>query len=171
MADLRFNKTLIIGGTGMLAETSRFLAEHSSHLTIVARQPDALAKSLGATSAVLDWSAEQGASSVISILPEFDLVVSWVHDDGIWLLKHLEGKVKTGGRSIRVHDSKSGDPATMVTQNPDPRSDITRQNVILGWIDTSTGRRWLRDGEISAGVINAVTNESTPLVIVGTADD
>ena len=171
MTDLHFNKTLIVGGTGMLAETSRFLAEHSSHLTIAARQPDALAKSLGATAVVLDWSAGQDAAAIIGILPEFDLVVSWVHDDGIWLVEHLESKVKTGGRSIRVHGSRSGNPATMATRNPRLRSSISRQNVVLGWVKTPKGRRWLRDGEISAGVINAVSNTSTLLVIVGTVDD
>lgn len=171
MTDIHFGNTLIIGGTGMLVGASRFLAARSDAITLGARSPIALAQELDGEALNIDWSDPELATPLLQHLPEFDLVVSWLHKDGIWMVEHLESKLKAGGRSIRVHGSASKDPTQMGNRNPGSRQDINRQTVILGWVNEPAGRRWLMNAEISGGVIEAVRNPSKQIIMVGSLDD
>ena len=156
----------IIGGTGMLAEASRWISERAISLTLAARNPEPLAKMLGAIPLQLDWSNRTTA------LPDmaFDIAITWLHDDGIWLTRPAENLLQVGGRSIRIHGSNSFDPAMRALRDPDPRKDVKRQTVILGWIDAEENKRWLTNGEICDGVITAINAPDREIVIVGNAD-
>ena len=48
-------EVLLVGGTGMLAGASRWIAQQARQLTLVARAPEALARELGAEAVALDW--------------------------------------------------------------------------------------------------------------------
>ena len=47
-------EVLLVGGTGMLAGASRWIAGQARHVTLVARAPEALAQELGAEAVPLD---------------------------------------------------------------------------------------------------------------------
>ncbi len=170
MTELPLNNTLIVGGTGMLAEVSRFLALHSTTLTLAARHPENLARELGATAVTLDWADPEQAVLVVRDLPEFDLIVSWLHDDGAWLAEHLEALLLPGGRSIRVHGAASRDATRLSKRNTGSRPDIMRQTVILGWVNGPAGKRWLQNPEICAGITEAIKKNTLPVVVVGTLE-
>lgn len=171
MSKPRFGKTLVVGGTGMLGDVSRYLAEKCAALTLGARQPQDLARTLGAAAFALDWQDRQQAGGAIAQLGEFDLLVSWLHDDGCWMAEHLERHLNPAGRSIRVHGAKSKDPAQLNARNTGTRSDIVRQTVILGWVNDPDGRRWLNNDEICKSVISAIDDAAGPVIICGTLDD
>jgi len=157
-----------IGGTGMLADASRWIACRAAILTLAARNPARLADELKANPVVMDWSNSIAARSALPV-KQFDIVISWLHDEAIWLARPIENLLKSGGRSIRIHGAKSLEPANLRQRNPDPRPDVTHQNVILGWKGSIDDKRWLTNTEIRGGVITALTRPNKKTIIVGDA--
>jgi hypothetical protein len=173
MADVALRHVLVIGGTGMLAPATRWLAGRAGRVTLAARRPAPLAAEVGAAALPLDWADRDGAlAALASVGPAPDLLVSWLHDDAVWLAAPAEALLPVGARSIRVHGSRSADPEVRRRRDPDPRADVRRQTVILGWVPDPAGedgRRWLDDDEISGGVIAAVERPDDATVVVGVA--
>jgi hypothetical protein len=163
---------LVVGGTGMLAGATRALAPQARHMLLVARRPQALAAETGAEPLALDWAAPDAAALIARIPGGFDLAVIWLHDDAAGLARAFEDRLAPGARVIRVHGSRSMDPAVRAARDPDPRPGLQRQVVILGWHPhpaAPEGQRWLTDAEISAGVLAAVDHPALEALIVGGA--
>ncbi|MEM9010506.1 MAG: hypothetical protein AAGE18_04715 [Pseudomonadota bacterium] len=170
MAD-PFAHAVVFGGTGMLADATRHLAGLAGQLTLLARRPAPLAMELGAVPLPVDWADPDATRAVIAgIAPAPDLVLSWLHDEAVWLAAPLEALLPAGGRSIRVHGAASRDPARQAERDPNPRPDVRRQTVILGWQQVETGTRWLTDDEVSAGAIAAIEDAEATRIVAGTLD-
>lgn len=166
MTERALGNVFFLGGTGMFAPAARWIAPHATSLTLAARNPDALATQLGATALPLDWSIPNTS------LPDqrFDMVITWLHDDATWLARPCEDLLTGTGRSIRIHGANSADPAIRRQRDPNPRTGIQRQTVILGWWGDATaadGKRWLSDEEASAGVVHAVETPTDTLIVIG----
>jgi hypothetical protein len=170
MAGNRLGRALIVGGTGMLAAASGYVAARSAHTTLVSRAPSKTAELLGTDAVALDWADRDAALATVAALPEADFLLSWLHDGGTWLARPLEDRLISGGRSIRVHGSNSRDPAVRARRDPDPRRDVRRQTVILGWVAEPGGVRWLAHDEICAAVIRAIETPAEETVVAGTLD-
>lgn len=165
-------RVLVVGGTGMLAGATRALAAQADEVVLVARRPEALATETGAVPLALDWTAPDAATRVAELPGGFDLGLIWLHDEACGLARAFEDRLAPGARVIRVHGSRSVDPAVRVVREPDPRPGLHRQVVILGWhLDPSAadGQRWLADDEICAGVLAAVDRPALSALIVGGA--
>jgi hypothetical protein len=155
----------------MLAEAAREIAGRGARVTLIARSPEALAREIGAEALAMDWRSRDDVARALALLrarPAPDLMISWIHADGLWCLPGLEGLLAAGARSIRVHGSAAGDPRTGVTADPPPPAQAVRQHVVLGWVNEARGRRWLTDAEISGGVIAALDDPAAAPRIVGT---
>jgi hypothetical protein len=159
---------LIIGGTGMLTKASKYVATIAQSVTLASRHPQTLASEINATPMILDWNDRDQTLADIYALSPIDLVISWLHDDGLWLVEHLENRLRPSGRSIRIHGSASLNPEVLAKQAPPSRDDIQRQVIVLGWANTKTGRRWLTNDEINNPVINAIQQPKKLLIIAGT---
>jgi hypothetical protein len=166
----KFNNALVLGGTGMLAEASAYIASISSIISLGARNPEPLAGRLGAVPLILDWTDQETALCVLQNDSKYDLIVSWVHDEALEMIEPMEKLLVKGGRSIRVHGCESADPITRKKRDAGTRTDINRQTVVLGWINETGARRWLSHDEISAGVIRAVQNSGLATSIVGVVE-
>ncbi len=166
MAD-RFGNVLIVGGTGIMADASRFVAARADRVVLGARHPHALAQETGAIPWVLDWTNQCDTLGALVPMPAFDLVISWLHLNGMWLAEHLESKLSKGGHSLRVHGQAAAIPATLARRSPALRSGISRQDVILGRMVEAGYRRWLTNAEISRGVIEALDSPTTTPFAVG----
>ncbi len=170
MPNKNFDNALIVGGTGMLAEVSAHLAQISNALTIASRNPFTLAAKLKATPLELNWeNTLEANASLKEVLPR-DLVVSWVHEQGLSIIETIEATLKPGGRSIRVHGCESADPKVRDKVDAGTRADIIRQTVILGWVNQPGGARWLTHREISDGVIRSINNPQQKCIFVGSLD-
>lgn len=173
MTDRGLGSVFVLGGTGMLASATRWIGNNSSHLTLAARAPEALAKELGADALTVDWSDSE--TTLDALGPHFgrhDVAVIWLHDAGVTLARAFEDTVRAGGRVIRVHGAASADPSVRRRRDPDPRGDVSRQVVILGFHPDDAardGRRWLTDAEISGGVIAALRDSALSALTVGGA--
>ncbi len=155
----------------MLAKATNFVALSASDLTLGSRTPEKAAQDIGAHPLVLDWAKRDLTLANLANLGQIDMLISWLHDDGIWLAEHLEAKIKPQGRSIRIHGADSRDPAVLAKRDPNPRPDVCRQTVILGWVNQTEGRRWLSNDEISDAVIAAVMEPEQQIGVAGVLDD
>ncbi len=151
---------LIVGGTGMLAGASAWIAERASRVVLAARHPDRLAGRIGAEPFLLNWADHTAP------LPAgpFDLALSWLHKDGLWLVPRLEALLRPGGRSVRVHPSSARDPAVLATRDGPPPARARRQVVIL-WRNADGS--WLDHDQISDGVIQAIRTPERATLVVG----
>jgi hypothetical protein len=161
---------VMIGGTGMLADAAREIAKRAERLTLISRSPDRLAREIGAEALPMDWTRAESVSTALAVLREQDapnLMVSWIHDRGLWCLPDFEALLCPGARSIRVHGSAAGNPRNGIKTDPAKPGDILRQDVVLGWVNEPNGRRWLTDREISQGVLEAFDDPAKRAWIVG----
>jgi hypothetical protein len=162
-----FQHALIVGGTGMLANATRFIRDRSEHVTLVARRANAAAAALGispADACPLDWSDTTAfaaeLSPRISAAPP-DLALLWIHGNGhrtlLWLLDQLKMRTVL---IVHVLGSALGDPRgsnrdinVLVTKGPQMHyvTVVLGSKVLLG-----ERRRWLADDEISTGAIEAI---------------
>jgi len=163
----KFNNALVLGGTGMLAEASAYIAGISSIISLGARNPEPLAGQLDAVPLVLDWTDHEATLRLLQNGSKYDLIVSWVHREGLWLNAHLENLLVQRGRFIGVSGSGGAGVRQNVKLPSRSATGILRQKVILGWINEANGRRWLSHSQISAGVIRAVQNSQLVTSIVG----
>jgi hypothetical protein len=162
---------LVIGGTGMLAGAVREIAGRAEALTLIARAPERLAAETGAEPLAMDWADRVSVAAALAHLagrPAPDLMISWIHRNGLWCLTEFEALLAPGARSIRVHGSATGDPAGGVSSDPAPPAGVRRQDVVLGWVNEPGGRRWLTNAEICAGVLEALDRPERRAAIVGT---
>ena len=157
----RFNSALIIGGTGMLAEASAYVACNVRTTILASRHPEKLAKELHAVPLKLDWNVREPTIMVLRQNSNFDLIISWLHEDGAWLIPYLETMLVDHGRLIRVLGSSS--------HEFDCRKNLParQQYVSLGWINCADGRRWLTHSEISNAVIKAIKTPEQRHIIAG----
>ena len=161
---------LVVGGTGMLAPATGWIAQQAQLLTLVARHPQALAEQLGAHGVPLDWADPDAPEQIDELPAGFDLAVNWLHDEASAMARPFENLLKANARVIRVHGSKSMNPEGKAGREPDPRPGLRRQSVILGWhpdAGAEDGKRWLGDDEISGGVIAAIREPALEALIVG----
>jgi hypothetical protein len=166
-APQHFEHALIVGGTGMLANATRFIRARSERVTLVARRANAAAAALGilpAEACPLDWSnTTEFAAELfprIAAAPP-DLGLLWIHGNGhrtlLWLLDQL---MMRPVMIVHVLGSASGDPRGSnrdinVIVSKAPRMHYV--TVVLGSKTLPGGRhRWLTDDEISIGAIEAI---------------
>jgi hypothetical protein len=173
MADPEVGDVFVMGGTGMLAPAVHWLALRAGSVTLASRTPHDLAQDTGATALTLDWNSGALARRTLAARAgRYDMAIIWLHDEASALARPVENVVKKGGRVIRVHGSLAADPVIRRLRDPDPRSDVGRQVVILGYHPDDTGvegKRWLSDIEISGGVIAAVRDPDLKALTVGAA--
>jgi hypothetical protein len=173
---LHFEHALIVGGTGMLANATRFVRARSEHVTLVSRRANKAAAGLAVLpteACSLDW--RNTANFAAQLLPRIaslppDLSLLWIHGNGhrtlLWLLGQL---MICPVLIVHVLGSASGDPRINDPEinailNNSPR--MRYVTVVLGSKSLPDGgRRWLTDEEISLGTVEAI--QTARNVVVG----
>lgn len=166
----------------MLKDASIALAASTSILTSVARTK----RSLSALDAALpnfrgphhllqaDWSNQSlFLDSLATHLAQVgvpSLVVAWLHDDRLGPpIARLCSSPQTQCDFFQVRGSEAGSPhsnAEHFAQQFQSLPGLRFHQVILGFMKTGTRSRWLRNAEISEGVLHAIES-SQPLSVVG----
>ena len=170
----RFAHTLIVGGSGMLADACRALCEMSDRVSVLARNEKrirAIAPSVEALAC--DYNNGVALSEILSALDPPDLVVAWIHGRAPHARRALAECVRAEGRFVQVLGSAHGDPA-----HPERLAEMAQAAdglpidygaVVLGFVMESGKSRWLTNGEIAHGVLAAIES-AAPLHIVGTLE-
>ncbi len=167
----KFARTLIVGGTGMLAQASEALSRTSRHLTLAARNPFPLARRLKADALPLDWNEHAATRAALASLPPQDLIIAWLHRQGEWMQPLLRDKRTPTGRLIRLFSSRSS--REIVERHARLRENALKkgeQHVVLGWMTRAGISRWLTDEEICASVGKAIDSPEKALIIAGSLE-
>ncbi len=178
---LAFHHALVLHGTGMLRPVSLALSGPARLVSVVARSLPRLeelardAAAAGGTIRPLIADTERAAAFVRSATERmeeagpFDLVVAWgvaaatlqdlggaIGRRGAWSLFHIRGSV-----AADPSDPLAGEMAELAAL-----PGVTYHRIILGWAGAATAPRWLTDGEIAEGVLQAMAS-GAPEAIVG----
>lgn len=175
---------VIVGGTGMLMEASKALAHRCGILTSVAgtkRSLLAMDRAISGTGCehrllALDWSEPDAfVRCVVDYVRRAEvspsLVLAWLHNDRLGP-RLATALVPENARCafFQVRGSAAANPAgnaDALLQECDVPATIDYHQIILGFQIEGGGSRWLRDSEISAGVLTAI-DRADALTIVGT---
>lgn len=184
MTDRNVRRSLVVGGTGMLAGAALALADRGDRVTVVGRNPRGISSLEAAASGLvgrlrclqIDYSDDPAFASALSAVQAsegpFDLVIAWIHATAPNAPAVLADALEDGGTEstlFHVLSSSSVDPSV-----PDPkrlalfraRPSIRYREIILGFARENARTRWLTDREIVEGVLEAVDTDS-PRHIVG----
>ena len=183
-----FGHVLAVGATGMLRPACVALARDASALTAVARTArslarlgDELAGTVVAYRAVpLDHRRTDALRSAVRDAIEAhgpaSLILAWVHADSPAAPLALAREAAEASdlvRFVHVLGSAAGDPEADLETLATPFHAVPGlqyQQVVLGFEAEGVGpdrrSRWLRDAEISSGVLAAIASRS-PLHVVG----
>lgn len=151
--------SLVIGGTGMLAEATRWMARHHSPTLLVARRASRFsAPTPGTLPLDLDWHRPDFAERIeeaLASMPPLEKALLWLHDPEQHLARLMSILPKPG--TVLVLGSVDGHPKL-------PRSASGALTVQLGSVATQGGRRWLTHAEICAGVIATLKDGRSRIV-------
>ena len=159
----------IVGGTGMLAEATRFIERQSAAITIVSRSTNA-AKAFGLEAksfCIADWR-DTGAFAR-AVTPRLnqrppDIALLWIHDNGTttlaWLLEQLRDRATF---IIHVISSSDTDAHLLRRISGEMYPNMSEPNYVAVALGSKAlphgGRRWLTHQEICEGVIKAIGTE------------
>lgn len=164
--------TLVVGGTGMLAGVTRWLAEQGHIVSVVSRR----AKTFGHVSyrkllnaiAVDYRDAEplrHRIAEAIAAYGPIELAVFWIHSDaqeafGI-TADEISNHAEIPWRLFHVR----GSAAHLHPELPQVPTNCLYRQVVLGFVAEETGSRWLTHDEISGGVIDAIRSDREQSVV------
>ncbi|WP_053959170.1 hypothetical protein [Sulfobacillus thermosulfidooxidans] len=172
-------QALVVGGTGMLASLTPWLVEHEYWVSVIGRSSNKLFRVMNqvahrphyVTPLVLDYHDHAKVHKWIQHIQlmqgPIDLVVSWIHEPKNPVLLAIAEEITAYRHDFwRLIDIISSARQGTMTDIQLPRTCLV-QRVILGYLNTSQGHRWLTHEEIVAGVIQAIEQSQEPVVAVG----
>ncbi|WKA55987.1 short-chain dehydrogenase [Planococcus shixiaomingii] len=171
---MRLNHALVIGGTGMLANVSLWLAEHGYHVSVIGRNPEKMQHLTTQnpeqlTPVLVDYSNPKEFIEQIHRIQQqngpIQLVVAWVHSTGQHVIPCLtELLSSTQPWSLfQVHGSSSNlQEIKAKTALP---AHVLYHQIQLGFKIEYGFSRWLTNEEISDGVIETIREGKSELLI------
>ena len=150
--------TVVVGGTGMLAAATHWLAERSPRTLVVARRASRFAAGTSMLACDTDWDRDNFVTDLedaVEDLGALGQVLLWLHD-GARLLPQLAPLLQAR-RTVLVLGSMDGQPRI-------PHSEHELITVQLGSMPTAAGRRWLSHQEICDGAIAAFADGKSRIV-------
>lgn len=168
---------LIIGGTGMLSNVSLWLIDNGYHVSIIARNPermDNLIKKViskdRVTPLLVNYTngkhLQEEIKYTINKNGSIDTVVAWIHSSAVEALPIIVSEVSNHECEWELfHVLSSSSNLEKIKRNIIlPHNCIYRQ-VQLGFMMEGGHSRWLKNQEISEGVIEAIKNKKEVLTI------
>ncbi|MFC7064155.1 short-chain dehydrogenase [Halobacillus seohaensis] len=170
-------KAIIFGGTGMLADVSRWLIKNYSHTSVVARDVERLKllnneqpeNNLKLVS--LDYknveAVQELIKNTIKIHGPMDTVIAWVHSDAPHSVIAIFNEI-TDNQTESFHFFHiigSGDHLKSIQSALSVSNQCLYHQIQLGFVVEDQKSRWLTHKEISEGVISAIKRKEEKTVI------
>jgi len=161
---------LIVGGTGMLAKVTKFLAGKYDTVSVICRDEKRIDPDLkNINPMILDYSyykfLSKSLQSAVEKFGNIELVVSWIHSTAPLAPYIIAEKLNSYNAHFCFFDIL-GSAYANPSENANEREEKLRENknllyrkIILGFKIENNTSRWLTNDEISAGVIEAIIND------------
>jgi hypothetical protein len=176
----RWRHALIVGGTGMLAGASRFIASHADTTSLFARTDKSLSSlrhslpdALDVATHAVDYRSEQAFNAAVRTRVEKvgvpDIVLAWIHTEPP--ASALATQLAAYGEPLRffhVLGSASASPTGSLLRRRmhyDALPGLSYHQIVLGFICNERGSRWLHHEEIADGAIEAVQSNAARYVV------
>jgi hypothetical protein len=174
---------MIVGGTGMLAGASRYVASEAVVTSMFARTEGSLSRFRQSLppccvhTLQVDYRSEPALGDAVRRCVENagvpDVVLAWIHTTppARMLAAQLAGYERPLS-FFHVLGSASASPASSLSQQrlyDDAFPTLSYHPIVLGFKCERDGSRWLHHEEITEGVIEAVTS-NLPCYVVGTVE-
>ncbi|GAA0451603.1 short-chain dehydrogenase [Alkalibacillus silvisoli] len=171
---------LVIGGTGMLYETSLWLSEQAECVSVIGRTKYKMDKltceSSNINPIIVDYKNEKQLDKQVKKAVKekgtIDVVVAWIHrvprKDPLSVIINLMMEDDTGKWDL-FHVVGSRSNLSDIKERINTPNQCIYHQVQLGFKLDEEGSRWLTHSEISNGVIEAITLKQYEY-IVGTLE-
>jgi len=177
---------LIVGGTGMLKHAVLYFARHSYTVSVIARGQAGFDKMIleknehGFINPVrVDYSnfrlLREKITDALERHGKIDLCIAWIHHhsrNAAYVIADVLNRQNFPFRFFHVLGSETANPSESNIDSPkefEIYENILYRKIILGFVIEEDNSRWLTNGEISNGVIDAV-NFDKETYIVGTVN-
>jgi hypothetical protein len=164
---------LVVGGTGMLGNVSRYLTGTFQTVSVIARHPERLGATELISPLALDYRNDHDLVSALRQSIDqngpISLAVCWIHSTAPNALANVVNEIAASGQPFRllvISGSGAADPARVPNVRPStlPPQCLYR-HVILGWMGDGTRSRWLTHVEISHGVVQAIESDAAESIV------
>ncbi len=165
---------LVIGGTGMLAKVTVWLAENGYHVSIVGRNPKKMQTVLDQkpsqlTPVLVDYTDTAGWNEQIRGIQQqhgpIQLIVAWVHSTAPQAIPSLLKLLPTAQQVNFFHVNGSSSNLKDIKTNISVPDHVRYHQVQLGFKIENGSSRWLTNDEIADGVIHAIREEQDEMLI------
>jgi hypothetical protein len=169
---------MIVGGTGMLAGASRYVASEAASTSIFARTDASLStfrRSLAepVQGTPVDYRSEHAFSDAVRRCVEDggvpDVVLAWIHTE--CPARMLAAQLAAYGHPLQffhVLGSASASPASSLSQQRlyyDSLPGFSYRQIVLGFVREERGSRWLHHNEIVDGTIEALKSDASCRIV------
>lgn len=163
---------LVIGGTGMLSNTSLWLVSKGYHVSVIGRNANrmeclirkSIDKSL-ITPVLVDYSdvalLRRKLRGTIEQNGPIELVIAWIHSNAEGTLEIISREISNwnDGRWKLFHVLGSSKNLSEIKEKISVPDSTQYHQVQLGFIIENGHSRWLTNEEISQGVIESIQND------------
>lgn len=166
---------LVVGGSGMLAKTSLWLADNSYKVSVIGRNSRKLSKLTDASKNIIpisvDYYNERLFSSAIhnsiTTYGPYNLVDAWIHSNSRQIIDAISSEIRkiTNKEWSLFHVLGSSSNLEDILREMDYIENCDYHQVQLGFIIENNKSRWLTHDEISNGVINCIRSNSKKYVV------
>ncbi len=159
---------LVIGGTGMLARASVWLAENGYHVSVVGRDSQKMQRMIDLnpaqlTPVLIDYTNTEAFAAQLKDIQQqrgpVCLVLAWIHSDGEDVIPCLMDSLPTDSDWKLFHVNGSSSNLKRIKARTIVPSHVHYHQIQLGFQLENGVSRWLTHKEISDGVIKAVQEE------------
>ncbi|GAA5533318.1 short-chain dehydrogenase [Deinococcus aluminii] len=151
-------RTLVVGGTGMLAGVVHALLDEGDEVTVLARRPERLPDTRARLLA-LDYRDMEALDRALTQSGPFDRAVVWIHGTApeapFVAARHVRGPY------WHVLGSAVANPAKQGSRRRERFAALGNdyREIILGFVLEGNSARWLTHAEISGGVLHALHHD------------
>ena len=160
----------------MLTKVTEYLSESYDTVSVICRDEKKINPELKNINPIIqDYSYYNSLSknleTAIEKFGSIVLIVSWIHSTAPLAPNIITEKIDSYNTPFRFFDilgSAYADPAKNSTEREvklKENKNILYRKIILGFITENNSSRWLRNDEISSGVIEAVKNDREKSII------
>ncbi|GGA40269.1 hypothetical protein [Psychrobacillus lasiicapitis] len=155
----------IIGGTGMLAEVSKWYADNNHLVSVIARNEekmnrmkDSCSKPENIKAIYLDYrdatDLHNALRKSIEVYGPLTEAVVWLHSDGLHALSTVFEWIEEKSNVWQVIGSQAN--AEHLKKQYYPEKDLEHKIIQLGFVRENDRQRWLTNVEIADGVIRSI---------------
>lgn len=165
---------LVIGGTGMLANVSIWLSENGCRVSVIGRNPEKMQPLLDQnpaqlTPVLVDYTNTKELAEQLDHVQQkngpIHLVIAWVHSNGDRVFPYLIEDLPPLQPWKLFHVNGSSSNLQDIKAKMAIPEHVEYHQILLGFKIENERSRWLTHKEISSGVIEAIQENKSELVV------